>query len=135
MLESRPMTFARILQNEMLKRGWSQSDMARAIWNEDTVDSRGNRAAKGRDRISQYVNGRQIPEPQTLRMMADVLGMTVEELAPDVTADAIEKDNPSLLLHAIGGHDNMALLKVNRILPLSVAAEVIRIIEAASKKQ
>jgi hypothetical protein len=68
-------------------------------------------------------------------MMADVLGMTVEELAPDVTADAIEKDNPSLLLHAIGGHDNMALLKVNRILPLSVAAEVIRIIEAASKKQ
>ena len=132
-VETRVQTFARMLQSEMMKRGWSQSDLARAVWKEEKFDSRNYRAAVGRDRISAYVNSKAIPEPATLKKLADALGMTPEQLAPDIATQAVDRDNPSIDLRVVAGREDHAWLRVNRIVSLATAAKVITLIENDGK--
>jgi transcriptional regulator with XRE-family HTH domain len=132
-IESKTQNFARILQHEMLKRGWSQSDLARAVWGAETTDSRGFRAAVGRDRISAYVNSKATPEPATLKKIADVLGLSPEALAPDIATMAVARDNPSIDMRVVAGREDHAWLRVNRIVSLSTAARVITLLENDGK--
>jgi len=64
-------------------KGWSQSELARRVWGE-MEDKRGYMVAKNRDRISAYESGRSVPERSNLDAIAEALGMSVAELAPDL---------------------------------------------------
>lgn len=66
-----PVNLVRLLT----EKRWNQSDLARA-------------AGIGRDLVSRYVRGEQVPTPLTAHLMADVLGVNVKDLfvqAPDRT--------------------------------------------------
>ena len=125
--------FARKLHEAMIKKGMSQSDLAAAIWGR-TTDARGYEVARNRDRISVYLQGRSLPDPQNLQKIADVLGTTVEELAPDITAAAVEKENPEVAMTAIAGHSDKVFLRVNKLVPMLVAAEIISMLSKLDQR-
>lgn len=125
-------TFAENLHRALLERGWSQSELARRVWNEIRQDSKGNNQVVGRDRISAYCRGT-LPEPATLKRIADVLRMTVEDLAPDIAASVVQKENPSVSIQMLAGHEDKCLLKINRLVSFSTAIAVGKLIEEDSK--
>lgn len=116
--------FARKLHEAIVSRGMSPSDLAAEVWGR-TTDARGYSVAKGRDRISVYLQGKSVPDPKNLLKIATVLGMKVEDLAPDVTASAVEKENPEIAMTAIAGHHDKVFLRVNKLVPLELAARII----------
>lgn len=127
--------FARRLNMALRERRMSQSDLARKVWNRMTVDNRGYQVVWGRDKISAYVNGKIMPEPQTLTDIADALGVPEEELAPNLTADAIEREHPEVLLQFAQGHSDKALLRIRKILPLEIATEIVKLINDYEKSK
>jgi transcriptional regulator with XRE-family HTH domain len=126
--------FARRLNQLMLDKGWSQSDLARAAFGE-TTDKRGYTVARNRDRISTYLRGAGFPDPVNLQKLAEALGTTKEELAPDITGSAIERENPEIALTAIAGHADRVLLKVNKLLPMWLAAEIVTLISKHDREK
>jgi hypothetical protein len=65
--------FADRLTKWMNDAGLKQSDLARKIWG-TTKDKRGYEVARNRDRISSYLAGVGLPEPENLQKLADALG-------------------------------------------------------------
>lgn len=126
--------FSRKLTDLMARRGMSQSDVARAIWGA-VVDPRGRDVARNRDRISNYVRGTQMPETKTLKKLAEVFGVPVSELQP--RSANTEARTSDLSMVVIGGNPGMALLTVNRVVPVALAARIVALLaeaEAEAKK-
>jgi transcriptional regulator with XRE-family HTH domain len=119
--------FARRLHALMMDKGLTQSDVASQIWGK-TTNTKGHTVAKGRDRISEYVRGNSVPEPRNLRRLADVLGVTVEQLAPERAGSVLDRDDPALKMSAAAGQPGHVHLHINQTVPLGVAAEIIRLI-------
>ena len=71
-------TFAARLKDEIAKRNWNQSDLAR---NASKQLPSGEELS--RDNISNYMRGRALPSPGFLLAIAKALGMTPEQLLPE----------------------------------------------------
>lgn len=125
--------FARRLHEAMIRKGLSQSDLAAEIWGR-TKDARGYDVAKGRDRISVYLQGKSLPDPKNLARLAEVLEMSVEELAPNVTAATVEKENPEIAMTMVAGHADKVFLRVNMLVPLAIASEAIALLTRAKQQ-
>jgi hypothetical protein len=118
------------IQQELDKRGWSASDLARRIWGEVTTRN-GKKAARNRAIISAILLKRSWPNPRTLKVIADALGMTVEELTRGSAAAA--RARPARAereeLFSLTAHDDQrAFLRVNMLLPMDVAKKVLDLI-------
>lgn len=124
--------FAKRLTELMARRGLSQSDLARAIWG-NRIDNRGRDVAVNRDRISHYVRGSQMPEAKTLKLLAQALGVEPADLHPPLDRAVGPKNPPSMAMTAVGGRPDVALLTVNRLVPLGVAVEVLRMLANAAE--
>jgi transcriptional regulator with XRE-family HTH domain len=106
------------------ERGWSQSQLAREIWG-SMVDERGYTVAKNRDRISAWEGGRAVPDPQNLQKLCDVLGLTLDQLAPDLVAKSIGKSEPEIqITMGHNGNPNLVLLSVRTFTSLATAMKV-----------
>lgn len=116
--EMRRQEFARRVWALMTERNMNQAELARA-------------AGLGRDSISGYVNGRNLPEPKSAKALADALGVTVPDLYPGAVEVAVDAEMPAIELRQIAGHPGQAWLRVNRKVPFSAAAKIIAIIEEA----
>lgn len=116
--------FARRLHQLMLEKGMSQSDLAREIWG-TTTNAQGRNVARNRDRISVYLKGDTIPETKNLGLLAKALGVEPHELAPDIMASAVDRENPEIAMTAIAGHADKVHLRVNKLVPLPIAAKII----------
>lgn len=125
--ELRNQEFARTLYKLLIEKGWSQSDLARRVFGA-TKDSRGYNVAKGRDRISVYLRGQAYPEPKTLNKIAKVLRVSVEDLAPDIHTATIDREKPEVMIHQASGHPDKVHLVVNKVVPASVAAKVMALV-------
>lgn len=119
--------FARKLHEAITAKGMSPSDLAAEVWGR-TTDTRGYSVAKGRDRISVYLQGKSVPDPKNLAKIAEVLGMKVEDLAPDITASTVEKENPEIAMTMVAGHADKVYLRVNKLVPLALAAQIIQML-------
>jgi transcriptional regulator with XRE-family HTH domain len=115
--EIRKQEFARALQGFMLQRNMSQADLARA-------------AGLGRDSISSYVNGRNLPKPKSAQALADALGVTVPQIYPGAVERAVDAEIPAVELRQVAGHPGKAWLRVNRAVSFSTAAKIIALLEA-----
>jgi hypothetical protein len=118
------------------KAGWSQSEVARRIWGE-VVDQRGYTVAKNRDRISAYEGGRAEPTRENLEAIAELFGVTLAELAPDMMvgsgagAGGGRGDGdagPVLSMKSIPGTNNVQL-RVNLAVPMAVALQVLGLLQ------
>ena len=116
--------FGQRLRQLLDQKGWNYSDFARAVWGKTTTKS-GYEVAKNRDRISVYVAGKAFPDPRNLKKMADALGIEIAELAPEHFGNAmIEQANPAYSITKVQGEDNKVFLRVNKIVPETVAAKI-----------
>jgi hypothetical protein len=69
-----------------------------------------------------------LPDHVNMQKLAEALGLTVEELAPDLTAQSIERDYPEIGITKASGHPDKILLRVNKIVPMEVAAKIFAIL-------
>ena len=128
--------FGKRLYQALLDADMSQSDLAREVFNETRIDPTTQyEVVVGRDRISQYVKGRQFPEPRTFKKICEVLGKKPEELAPTMVGSTIERESPSFEIKMIGDRIDAVLLRINKIVPLALATKIGEMIDAAEKKR
>jgi transcriptional regulator with XRE-family HTH domain len=123
--------FASKLQALRIAKDWSQSDLAREVWGE-TETRAGRKVAKNRDRISTYEMGKSWPDPHNLTKIANALGVSPEELAPDITAATVERQNPEIAVIAVAGHADKVHLKVNKLVPMSIATLIMQLLDYAN---
>lgn len=89
--EYRP--FAEALRAALRRKGMSASDVAREIWG-STTDRRGYSVAKNRDRIGLYLNATAYPDEESLKELARVLDVTMEELTVKQVRTAVNAVAP-----------------------------------------
>lgn len=102
----------------MKERGWNQSELAR-------------QADLPRDTISTYIRAKSLPSPTSLQKLAKAFGMAPSDLLPNVVGSAIEADVPSVEMRVSTAAPDHAWLRINRLLPMSVAVKIISIINDA----
>jgi transcriptional regulator with XRE-family HTH domain len=120
--------FGRRLQQLLDQKGWNYSDLARAVWGKITTKN-GYEVAKNRDRISVYVSGKAFPDPRNLKKIADTLGVSIAELAPEHVGDRMaEQQNPAYSITKVQGESDMVFLRVNKLVPELVAAKIITLL-------
>ena len=123
--------FASRLQHLRTEKGWSQSDLAREVWGE--LETRaGRKVAKNRDRISTYEMGKSWPDPHNLMKIANALGVSPEDLAPDITAATVDRQNPEIALIAVAGHHDKVHLKVNKLVSMNIATMIMQLLDYAN---
>lgn len=128
-------TLGQKIHNLLLSKGWRQADLARRVWPGETkTDARGYQVPRGTDRISAYINDKAVPEPATLKRIAKAFGIEVDDLVPGALASPHEKETPSLSISVLPGAPDRCLLRVNKLLPLSVALQIAEIINKHDAK-
>jgi transcriptional regulator with XRE-family HTH domain len=112
-------------------KGWSPSRLAREIWGE-TTNKEGRKVAKNRDRISVYEKAKSWPDPHNLAKLAKALDTTPEQLAPDITASTVDRQNPEIALIAVAGHTDAVHLKVNKLVSMNIATLIMQLLDYAN---
>jgi transcriptional regulator with XRE-family HTH domain len=110
-------------------KGLSMSDLARSIWGTFT-DARGYEVARNKDRISRWEKGDQTPEPQNLELLAKALDVTIDELAPDLTAKRIDQSDAAISMTMVAGQPDRVHLVVNTLTSLDIASKIIAMLSA-----
>lgn len=113
--------FGRRLQHALTEKGWNQSDLAR----EATRHMPGKQRF-GRDNISNYVRGKQIPGPVRLRALCDALGMPATDLVPPGAVNTVSGINVPLEVKSAG--EGRMLLRVNQVIPTDMAMRIIALL-------
>lgn len=108
--------FAQRLVAVMRERGWTQSELAR-------------RARIGRDNVSGYIRGKNLPGPAILNRLAVALAVGPEELIPVAAHDlpSTTKRNGFTLRH-LTDDGNRVWLQVEQTLPWDQAEAILRIL-------
>lgn len=110
--------FGRRLYQELVARGWNQSELAR-------------RADLPRDAISTYIRGRSVPTPQSLAKLAKALGKAPAELLPNHAVDAVKTDSsPSVEIKVSAADPNKAWLRIDRLVSFETAVKIAAILSA-----
>lgn len=109
--------FGRRLYSLFISKGWNQSELAR-------------KSGLPRDSISTYVRGRTFPTPKSLRALADALGVEPSDLLPNSLEDPMDEDFPSLEMKVSTGAPDRAWLRINRLVTLRTAAQVIELVQS-----
>lgn len=128
-------SFGDRLRRILIERNMSQSDLARLVFNEIRTDARGYDIVVGKDRISAYINNRAKPEPKTLRLIANALKVSPEELAPElVSANNKNSTGPTVLIEALSGHTDKVRLQIHQLVPRRVAAKILALLDDIEEK-
>jgi len=64
--------------------------------------------------------------------IASALGVSPEELAPDITAATVERQNPEIALIAVAGHSDKVHLKVNKLVSMNIATMIMQLLDYAN---
>lgn len=124
--------FGRRLAVLLAERRMKQSDFARMIWGEK-VDKKGRKSANGRDKISAYINGRDRPSKEVLQEMAGALGMTPEEMAPDIAVETAAREPTAYSFTTPRGRTDLTRVRVDMLIPSELSSELMIILNKARK--
>jgi transcriptional regulator with XRE-family HTH domain len=109
--------FGRHLRQLILKKGWTQSELAR-------------RAGLPRDSISTYVRGAVYPSQTSLVKVATALGLDPEQVLPNVIEGSITRSaNPSFEMKASETEPGRVWLRVDRAVSFSTAAKIAQLLD------
>lgn len=109
--------FGRRLYKLMIRKGWTQSELAR-------------QAGIARDSVSTYVRGVSLPEPLNLERLAKALDVSAVELLPNHTEAAMDDETPSLELKISTANSLVSWLRVNRLVSTDTAMKVVQLLNA-----
>lgn len=129
--------FARKLHQILIEKGMSPSDLARKMYGEtETIVKRGGKTvydadgnpkimkgARHRAKISRWLKG-SLPEPVTMKQLADTLGVDPMELGPEIRNEIYKKDNSPFELTVIDGEPAMCILEVRKKIPTVLAMNI-----------
>lgn len=107
--------FGQRLYKALLDKNWSQSDLARAV---DT----------GRDSVSKYVRGLQMPEPPMQEKIAKALGLHPEDLFPRFQGAPTEVHG--LEIKRLTGRPGLSWVRFNQVMTNGGAAKLIALVDA-----
>ena len=106
----------------MLDRGWNQSELAR-------------RADMGRDNVSGYINGKNLPGPKHLKALANALGVSPDELIKEYILSGLSMESPILEIKADPNDANMAHVRIIQAMPMRVALNIAELITKESNNK
>lgn len=114
--------FGRRLNAQLVKNGWSQAEFARRAQAKAPDGMR-----IGTDSISHYINGRYMPSPAHLKVMAEALGLAdPRELMP---AKGVAEVGESLPPISVQDLDNGSVwLKVNQAVSWPIGIKVLALL-------
>jgi transcriptional regulator with XRE-family HTH domain len=118
--------FGRRLQYYMVKKGWIQSELARqaALHTKDGYF--------GRDNVSNYINGHNLPGPVLLNALAKALEVAPTDLLPTHLVASTDEQMPSLDVSNVG--DGTAWIRINQRIPWPLALKVMELLNSQSSK-
>lgn len=108
--------FARRLYRLMTEKGWRQSEL-------------GRRAGLPRDSISTYMRAKTLPTKESVKKLAKALGVEPLDILPNFVESAIDADMPMMEMKVSNNMPSKAWLRVNQLVPTSVASEIIAILQ------
>jgi transcriptional regulator with XRE-family HTH domain len=120
--------FGNRLHRYIMLAGMNQSDLAKAasacmpsFIDPETGDVMQKKI--GRDSVSSYVRGKQLPGPVHLKAMCDALGVSRDDLLPPLGVPSTATTAlPAFNIHDVG--DGMVLVQVNQMLPFDAGLEI-----------
>jgi transcriptional regulator with XRE-family HTH domain len=123
-------TFAKRLKGLMEAQELTQSDLAARIWGR-CENSEGKYVARGRDRISVWVNGKTEPSRQNLAKLAKALGVEKSELIPEAAMkEAFRGPIDYQFSRPPGCPPGQVFVEVARWVPDAVAHEIMGLLIA-----
>ena len=129
----RDINFAKRLRQLMSERELSQSELAASIWGRHT-SSEGKYVAKGRDRISVWLAGRNFPDRDNLLKLAKHLKVKVSDLAPEAELKAAHSVAVDWSLTKPHGEVGVSFFQAARYLPDDIAHEIVGLLIKADQK-
>lgn len=113
--------FGRRLYAAMLKKGWTQSELARQ------AELHANGKRLGRDNVSYYVRGKVMAGPLHLQALAKALDVEPDDLIPTRGVPSSESNHPAFDMRDLG--DNRVWLRVNQALTWDAAVAIMKILK------
>lgn len=104
---------AKNLREQMARKGWNQSELAR-------------RAGMGRDNVSCYARALTFPRDDHLRALAKALSVDVETLVPGYSSMFGEAE-PPFAMTPVGGGERVHL-KVNKVISTRRALRIMELL-------
>lgn len=114
--------FGRRLQSAMSAKGWSQADLARRA--QENAPG-GVRIA--RDNISTYINGKVLPNPTRVGILAKVLGVDEQDLLPSRGVTLGSEKVPAFDMRALS--DGRVWLRINQAVPTQAALSILSVLD------
>jgi len=112
--------FGRKVQVLMLKKGWNQSELAR-------------RADMGRDNVSGYIRGKNIPNSKHLKKLAEALDVQPDDLYPGLIASLVD-ETPKFEFKSLNNAPGKVMLRISQVVSEDVAIQVIAILRKEAAK-
>lgn len=113
--------FGTNLQKRMIEKGWNQSELARQA----TLHSKAKRGV-GRDVVSNYVRGRNLPSPHHLRALADALGCATTDLLPSGAVPSIDREHAPWRIEPT--ENGRVSLHVNVVVEFATAQKILALL-------
>lgn len=105
------------------RKSLSQSDLARMIWGVVT-NKKGYEEARNRDRISAWEAGRAVPTRANLTVLADTLGVCLDDLAPDLILEKPNLASMPTKFSLVCLPNNNAHIRVDTVVTFDVATQI-----------
>ena len=99
-------------------KGWNQAEFARRATARAPAGIR-----IGTDSVSHYINGRYLPSPAHVKVMAETLGIDVRELMPAKGISEVGESLPPIGVQDLA--DGTAWLRVNQAVPWPLAVKIL----------
>lgn len=116
----------------MSEQDLTQSELAAKIWGRQT-SSEGKYVAKGRDRISVWVSGKNFPDWENLLKLAKALKVKVTELVPEAELKKAHSVAADWSITKPHGEIGVSFFQAARYLPDDIAHEIIGLLIKADQ--
>lgn len=114
--------FAKRVQHRMVAKGWNQSDLARQA-SVHLTEKAGKRKNMGRDSVSHYVRGENLPTPAHLYALAKALGCEPHDLVPSIGLPSVDdKRKPAMRVDTL--ESGRAHIVMDRVVSLATALKI-----------
>jgi transcriptional regulator with XRE-family HTH domain len=131
---ARDVNFGKRLKQILAEREMTASDVAAKIWDRQR-NSKGAMVARGRDRLSVWINGKSFPDRENLNKLAKALGVPVSELSPTAELQAANRATPEgSLVWSKDYPPGKTFLQLAQFVSLEAALQILAIIKADEEK-